>query len=460
MVILSIILLCIIGGISFYVCNKAFIKNEEVKKCNPITRIIFQITFIISNLILSLDILQLILPINNLDLLLWKFFLIIFSIFFYYLLPLFLFYNLFDHRNIKGILQTVGIFFLHLILSNILYKFFKGTYEQSLFEFNFYINHLKLLEYLAFIGDIFNGISGAYTAVNNISSFLIYPLLKRKNLIRSNNEDIKKKLEEINEKISLNQIKLNEMIGGKNSEIEMNNNNNTNNLNSSISSSTSQKSIQNELDSLNSIKLSYEYQLGVGTRKNEKSKQEGKITKVINVIKVIQGFVFLLTAFLRILTLDYETFNNPVDLKQGSIVQTIHKFSIIKFPHGFINFVEQFISLTLVFVLFGMNWSVSRDRIMECISYIFSYLKNKITWYDVQLLIVCVMIFSYYLICGLLVVNSMPNVVFKDKLHRYLFPGFDFENLHWYYDCPYVLAASFFIMKEIVEYSNIISVKS
>ena len=162
---------------------------------------------------------------------------------------------------------------------------------------------------------------------------------------------------------------------------------------------------------------------------------------------------------MRILTLDYSYFNTPVDLKQGSIIQTIHKFSIIKFPLWFINFIEQIVSLTLVFILFGMNWSVSRDRIMECISYIFSYLKNKITWYDVQLLIVSVMIFSYYLICGLLVVNSMPNVIFKDKLHRYLFPGFDFENLHWYYDCPYVLSVSFFIMKEIVEYSNIISVK-
>ena len=67
-----------------------------------------------------------------------------------------------------------------------------------------------------------------------------------------------------------------------------------------------------------------------------------------------------------------------------------------------------------------MNWSVSSDRIMECISFVFSYLKNKITWYDVQLLIVCIIIFSYYLICGLLVVNSMPNMIFKDKLHRYL----------------------------------------
>ena len=455
MVILSIILLCLIGGLSYYVCIKVFIRKEEIIKCKPITQIIFQITFIMSNLILSFDILQLILPINNLDLLLWKFFLIIFSIFFYYFLPFYLFYNLFDHSNLKGIYQTIGIFILHLILSNILYKFFKGTYEESIFEFNFYINHLKILEYLALLGDIFNGISGAYTAVTNISSFLIYPLLNRKNLINQNNLDIKKKLEEINDKISLQQIKLNELMGGKNDELEMNNNS----LNTMASSSTlsqSQKSIKSELDSLNSVKLSYEYQLGIGTRKKEKSKQEGKITKIVNVIKVIQGFVFLLTAFLRILTLDYSYFNSPVDLKQDSIIQTIHKFSIIKFPHGFINFIEQIISLTLVFVLFGMNWSVSRDRIMECISYIFSYLKNKLTWYDVQLLIVCIMIFSYYLICGLLVVNSMPNLIFKDKLHKYLFPGFDFENLHWYYDCPYVLAASFFIVKEIVEYSNII----
>ena len=213
------------------------------------------------------------------------------------------------------------------------------------------------------------------------------------------------------------------------------------------------------LNRLNSLKISYEYQLGVGEKKSEKSKQGGKIEQIINIIKVLQGSFFILTAFLRILTLDYASFNEPVDIKQDSIIKTIHRFSIIKFPLGFINFIEQFISLTLVFVLFGMNWSVSRDRIMECISFVFSHLKEKLTWYDVQLLIVCIMTFSYYLICGLLVVNSMPNLVFKEKLHTYLFPGFDFENLHWYYDCPYVLAASFFIVKEIIEYSNIISFK-
>ena len=92
-------------------------------------------------------------------------------------------YNLFDHSKLKGILQIVGILLAHLILSNILYKFFKGTYEESIFEFNFYFNHLKILEYLGFLGDLFNGVSGAYNTVNNVSSFLVYPLLKRRNLI-------------------------------------------------------------------------------------------------------------------------------------------------------------------------------------------------------------------------------------------------------------------------------------
>ena len=453
--IILIILLCIIGGISFYVCEKAFFSKEEITKSSPTTRVIFRITFIISNLILSFVILQVILTITESDLLLWKFFLIVFSIFFYYFLPFYLIYNLFDHSNSKGLLQIAGVFFLHLILSNILYKFFKGSYEESIFEFNFYVNHLKILEYLAFIGDLFNGVSGAYNAVYNISNFFVYPLLKRKNLINNNNLGIKKKLEEINEKISLQQMKLNELNGSKSSDLESNNT-----TISSSSLSESQKSIQNELEKLKGIQLSYEYQLRVGTRKEEKTKQEGMVEKVLNIIKVIQGFVFLLTAYLRCLTLDYTAFNDPVDLKQESIIETLHKFSFIKFSKGFINFIEQIISLSLVFILFGFNWSVSRDRIMEIISYIFSYVKNKLTWFDVQLLIVCIMIFSYYLVCGLLVVNSMPNLVFKDKLHRYLFPGFDFESLHWYYDCPYVLAASFFIVKEIVEYSNIISMKS
>jgi len=453
--IILIILLCIIGGISFYVCEKAFFQKEEITKSSQTTRIIFRITFIISNLILSFVILQVILTITESDLLLWKFFLIVFSIFFYYFLPFYLIYNLFDHSNSKGLLQIAGVFFMHLILSNILYKFFKGSYEESIFEFNFYVNHLKILEYLAFIGDLFNGVSGAYNAVYNISHYFVYPLLKRKNLIHNNNLGIKKKLEEINEKISLQQIKLNELNGNKSSDLESNNSTTI----SSSSLSESQRSIQNELEKLKSIQLSYEYQLGVGTRKEEKTKTEGIVAKVLNIIKVIQGFVFLLTAYLRCFTLDYTSFNNPVDLKQESIIETLHKFSFIKFSKGFINFIEQTISLSLVFILFGFNWSVSRDRIMECISYIFSYLKNKLTWFDVQLLIVCIMIFSYYLVCGLLVVNSMPNLVFKDKLHRYLFPGFDFESLHWYYDCPYVLAASFFIVKEIVEYSNIISMK-
>ena len=111
-------------------------------------------------------------------------------------------------------------------------------------------------------------------------------------------------------------------------------------------------------------------------------------------------------------------------------------------------------------MLFLFNLSASEDRILVCISYAFSYLKeNKNKYYDAQILLFSIFAFSYYLVCGLLIVNSMKFINFRDRLYRYLFPGFDFENLHWYYDCSYVLAASCFIVKEIVEYSNISSQK-
>ena len=203
MVIISFILLCIIGGACFYLCDKIFFQKEEVIRSSSMTQIVFRTTFIMSNLILSFELFQILLSINESDLKLWRFFLTIISIFFYYCLPLYLIYNLFDHRNVKGILQIIGFFFLHLVLSNILYRFFKRTYEESIFEFDFYINYLKILEYLAFIGDIFNGVNGAYTAVYNISSFFVYPLLKRRHLINEDNLEIKKKLDEVNDKISL-----------------------------------------------------------------------------------------------------------------------------------------------------------------------------------------------------------------------------------------------------------------
>ena len=240
--VINIILLCLIGGISFYACRKIFFEKEEVIKSKFITQIFLQITFVISNLILSFVILQLLFSINDSDLKLWNFFQKIFSIFFYYILPNYLIYNLFDHTNMNGILKIIGFILLHLILSNILYNLFKGTYVVSFFDITFYTNHLKLLEYLAFIGDLFNGVSGAYTAVSNISSFLVYPLLIKKNLINPNQSDTKKKLEELNDKTFLQESKIKELIGENNST-------NDSTLNTS-SLSESQKSLQSELDSL------------------------------------------------------------------------------------------------------------------------------------------------------------------------------------------------------------------
>ena len=459
--VINLIILIIISIISYKICNKSFLEKEELKGINRWTVIIFQISFILSNIVITFIILYIILPVNNYDIILWKLFLTFFSFFFFYFLPFYLIFNLYYRNNKSGIYKIISTYIFYLISSNIIFRFFNGTYEKSIFKFNFYYNYSNILEYLAFIGDLFNGVSCAYNAVNNISSLLIYPLLKRRKFVNNSDTSIKKNLEEINSKIFAEEAKLNELNLEEN-ELKNNKNNDTF-KEKSKDVSKSRQNLEKKLQRLKSIQLSYEFQLDVTTKKENRIKQKDILTIIFNIIKIIQGFVFLFTGIMRCFLMDYSYYNYPINLEEKSSIHDLLRTPYIKFIHfsdGFIMFVEQVYSLTIIFIMFSINLSVIRDRLMGCISYVFSYLKeNKTRLYDVQMLVFSFLIFSYYLVCGLLIVNSMKYIHFRDRLHRYLFPGFDFENLHWYYDCPYVLAASFFIAKEIVEYSNIISTK-
>ena len=463
--VINLIILIIISLISYKICNKSFLEKEELKGINRWTVIIFQISFILSNLVITFIILYIIFPVKNYDITLWKIFLIFFSFFFFYFLPFYLIFNLYDRSNKIGMYKIVGTYAFYLISSNITYRFFNSSYEKSVFKFDFYYNYSNILEYLAFIGDLFNGVSCAYNAVNNISSLLVYPLLKRRKLVNNTDSSIKKNLEEVNSKIFAEEAKLNELNLEEN-ELKKDSKNNENNTpfkEKPKEVSKSRQKLEKNLQKLKSIQLSYEFQLDVTTKKEDRIKQNDIITIIFNIIKIIQGFVFLVTGIMRCFLMDYSYYNYPINLEEKSSIHELLRTPYIKFVHfsdGFIIFIEQVYSLTIIFIMFAMNLSVIRDRLMLCISYVFSYLKeNKTRYYDVQMLAFSFLIFSYYLVCGLLIVNSMKYIHFRDRLHRYLFPGFDFENLHWYYDCPYVLAASFFIVKEIVEYSNIISTK-
>ena len=464
--VLNLIFLIIISVISYKIGNKTFLEKEELKNINNWTKIFFQISFVLSNLIISFIVLYIILPVNYYDIILWKIFLIFLSFFFFYFLPFYLIYNLYDWNTKIGKYKLFGIYIFYLIISNIIYRFFNRTYEKSIFKLNFYYNYSNIMEYLAFLLDVFNGVSCAYNAVNNISSFLIYPILKRRKFVNNNDSIIKKNLEEINKNIldeeaKLNELNLEEGELIKDSEKNKNIKNSINNQAKKVSES--REDVEKKLHELKNIQLSYEFQLNVTTKKENKIKQKDIVTIAINIVKIIQGFVFLYSGIIRCFSMDYSYYNYPINLDEKSSIYDILKAPYLKFFHfsdGFIMFVEQIYSLIIIFMMFSINLSVSKDRLMACISYVFSYLKeNKKRYYDVQILIFSVFIFSYYLICGLLIVNSMKYINFRDKLHRYLFPGFDFENLHWYYDCPYVLAAAFFIVKEIVEYSNIVSQK-
>ena len=468
--VINVIIFIIVGVISYKICDKSFLEKETTKSIKDSTKIIFRLSFILSNLILAFIILYIILPVYNIDIILWKLFLTFFSFYFFYFLPFYLIYNLYDYTNKIGLYQIICIYILYLISSNIIYRFFNHSYEKSIFKFNFYFNPSNLLEYLAFILDIFNGISCAYNAVNNVSSLLIYPLLKKRKLVYKTEPNIKKNLDEINDRIYAEENRLNE-LKKEHEELlrdsEKNNNKIDNTENSFLrrakTVSETSSNVKLKLHELKNIQISYKYQLDVTTKKESRNKEKGIITFIFNLIKIIQGFVFLFSTTFRCFTMDYTYYSNPLDLKEKSSIYDLLKapyFSFMNFSDGFIIFVEQIYSLIIIFIMFSTNLSVSRDRIMTCISYVFSYIKeNKSRYYDVQMIVFSILIFSYYLICGLLIVNSMKYIHFRDRLHKYLFPDFDFENLHWYYDCPYVLAASFFIVQEIVEYSNIVSPK-
>lgn len=463
---INLIILIIISFISYKICDKSFHEKEELKNSSKITIIIFRISFILCNLITAFIILYILFPINNYDIYFWKFFLTLFSSYFFYFLPFYLIYNLYAHTTSKKIYKILGTFFGYLIISNITYRFFNNSYEQSIFSIYFYFSYSNILEYLAFIGDIFNGINGAYTAVDNISSLLVYPILKKGKLINRTDTSIKKDLEDINNKISTEENKLNELNEKDNELLKDYENNKTikayddSFFKTKNSLLESKQKIKKSLHRLKSIQISYEYQFDVTSKKENINKEKGFISSIIKIIKIAQGFIFLISAIIRVITQDYSYYNYPLDLNEKSSIYGLLKTPYLPFSDGFITFVEQVYSLAIIFVLFSSNFSVSKSRIMECIFYVFSYMKkDKSSYYDIQMLIFSFLIFSYYLICNLLIVNCMKYIYFREKLHVYLFPGFDFENLHWYYDCPYVLAASFFIIKEIVEYTNIVTPK-
>ena len=132
--VINIILLGIISYACYILCNKSFLVKEEFKNVERSTIIIFQISFILSNLVISFIILYAIFPINTFDMFLWKFFLTLFSLYFFYFLPFYLIYKTFD-SNKKGLNKIIYIYIFYLVSSNIIYRFFNFSYEKSIFNY-------------------------------------------------------------------------------------------------------------------------------------------------------------------------------------------------------------------------------------------------------------------------------------------------------------------------------------
>ena len=161
--------------------------------------------------------------------------------------------------------KIIYIYIFYLVSSNIIYRFFNFSYEKSIFKFGFYFSNSNILEYLAFIANLFNAISCAYNAVTNISSLLIYPILKKKKLLKNNDASIKKNLDDINSQIDSEEARLNE-LNIESNELKKESEKNNNNLTRRKSLKDSKKNVINKLNELKSIQISYEFQLNVKTK--------------------------------------------------------------------------------------------------------------------------------------------------------------------------------------------------
>ena len=73
--------------------------------------------------------------------------------------------------------------------------------------------------------------------------------------------------------------------------------------------SKSRQNLEKKLQRLKSIQLSYEFQLDVTTKKENRIKQKDILTIIFNIIKIIQGFVFLFTGIMRCFLMDYSYYN-------------------------------------------------------------------------------------------------------------------------------------------------------
>ena len=63
--------------------------------------------------------------------------------------------------------------------------------------------------------------------------------------------------------------------------------------------------MEKKLQELKNIKLSYEFKLNIITQKENKIKQKDIITIIVNIIKIIQGFIFLFSGTIRAFSMDY-----------------------------------------------------------------------------------------------------------------------------------------------------------
>ena len=408
--------------ILFVICSSGYLfklfinKTDNLKNASKIS----QIALIASYVLATLYFIYLILLMLNIDyfqenVLLWHVFILIYCIILYYLIPLLIIY-FFTNKNIilSGILYGC-----YLIFSAIL--FIIVTKRSFVDIFKFYFSYTILHQYLSFESAVFSGLINGWGSVVALSN-LIYPyFLKFKNFEPKN---LERDLKEIDIK-----------IGDKKNEMEKN---------------PTSSELKNDLIKLENQKIFLE------TTKNNIIKKGNSyasfMSTLLTVIFAAQSLFFIYGSLMSLKGFDYSSKNKPVDIKGGSLISAVAKFSPVTLEENILRIIEKIVTYILFANYFNSANSGSAGLLTN-LNIIFDYLPFKSEQKnDLLISLYALIIPLTYFTSGQFFIGLIQDLELKHIIISKFFEGFDFGRWNKAYDLVYIGSCIMYAFEEYYYY--------
>lgn len=408
--------------ILFVICSSGYLFNLFINKTDNLKNSskISQIALIISYVLSTLYFIYLILLMLNIDyfqenVLLWHVFIFIYCIFLYYLVPCLIIYFI-SHKNLlfSGIIYGGYLFFSAIL-------FIIVTKSSFTDIFKFYFSRTILHQYLSFESAVFSGLINGWGSVVALSN-LIYPyFLKFKKFEPKN---LERDLKEIDIK-----------IGDKKSEIEKN---------------PTSLELKNELIILEDQKKLLETTKNNITKKG--SSNANFMSTLLTIIFAAQSLFFIYGSFMSLRGFDYSSKNKPVDLKGGSLISAVAKFSPVTLEENLLGIIEKVVTYILFANYFNSANSGSTG-LLNNLNIIFDYLPFKSDQKNNIIINLYALIIPLtYFTCGQFFIGLVQDLQLKHIIISKFFEGFNFGRWNKAYDLVYIASCIMYAFEEYYYY--------